>query len=246
MAGFSSAFVSSPGTISCRSGIRCSQPCFKEKQVLVLPKAPVRWEWCDCASQLTVLPGLDRIERTIRGTISRASSSISTSPTEHNGSWKANWVTKTRRYCCAKCLLCLIISAQEQKCCCDYNQMENHFPGPGTEQNKHTQGCEESQLCSSYPPAALACERHLKQFWFLEILSPSIYLGSFENLQDAEPCSYKGSGAEKGGWCEMLEGEQKDYKRRRAVKRPASKHHFHDVKVIAGDASTGVTQPLLL
>lgn len=31
------------------------------------------------------------------------------------------------------------------------------------------------------------------------------YLGSFENLQDAEPCNQKGSGAQKGGWCEMLE-----------------------------------------
>lgn len=78
------AFASSPGMVSCRSGIRCFQPCFKEKQVLVSTKAPVRWEWCDCASQLTVLPGLDRIKRTIKGTISRASSSIFILPTEHN------------------------------------------------------------------------------------------------------------------------------------------------------------------
>lgn len=85
---FSSAFVSSPGTISCRSRIHCSQPFSKEKQVLVLPKPPAKCEWCDCASQLTVLPGLDRIERTVRGTISRASSSISTKPIKHNGSWK--------------------------------------------------------------------------------------------------------------------------------------------------------------
>ena len=139
---------------------------------------------------------------------------------------KANWVTKTRRDHCAKRRLCLIIRAQQQKCCCVYNQMERHFLGPGTEENQYTQGWEESQLCSSYPPAAFACERHLKWFWFLQILSPCIHLGSFENLQDAEPCSYKGSGAENRGWCEMLEGEQKDYKRQPVVKRPASKHHF--------------------
>lgn len=46
-------------------------------------------------------------------------------------------------------------------------------------------------------------------------------------VQDAEPCSYKGKGEGKGGWYEMLEGEQKDYKRQQVVKGPASKHHFH-------------------
>lgn len=106
---------------------------------------------------------------------------------------KTNWVTKTRRDCSAKCLLCLITKAQQKKCCCVYNQMESHLLGPGTEENKHTQAWEKSQLCSSCPPAASACKRHLKQFWFVEILSPCIYLGSFGNLQYGEPGSYNRS-----------------------------------------------------
>lgn len=35
-----------------------------------------------------------------------------------------------------------------------------------------TQGWEESQLCSSYPPPAFSCERQIKQFLEGEILSP--------------------------------------------------------------------------
>lgn len=52
------------------------------------------------------------------------------------------------------------------------------------------------------------------------------YLGSFENLQDAEPCNQKGSGAQKGGWCEMLE-ENRKIMRQEVVKRLVSKHHLH-------------------
>jgi len=32
---------------------------------------------------------------------------------------------------------------------------------------------------------------------------------------------------QKRGWYEVLEGEQKYYKRQQVVKRPASKCHFH-------------------
>lgn len=70
-----------------------------------------------------------------------------------------------------------------------------------------TQGWEESQLCSSYPPPAFSCERQIKQFLEGEILSPVCIWVGFLDRKDAEPCGYKGSEAEKGGWCEMLEGE---------------------------------------
>lgn len=68
-----------------------------------------------------------------------------------------------------------------------------------------------------------------------------MYLGSFENLLDAEPCNQKGSGAQKGGWCEMLQGEQKDYETRSSKETTFKASLPYNVEVIPGDTSTGIT-----
>lgn len=94
----------------------------------------------------------------------------------------------------------------------------------------------------SFGPSTLLCSFFLwDTFWFLEILSAGMFLGSFENLQDAEPCNQKGSGAQKGGWCEMLEGEQKDYETRSSKKTTFKAPLPYNVEIIPGDTSIGIT-----
>lgn len=56
----------------------------------------------------------------------------------------------------------------------------------------------------------------------------------------------QGSGAQKGSWCEMLEGEQKDYETRSSKETSFKASLPYNVKVIPGDTSIGITEHSLL
>lgn len=118
---------------------------------------------------------------------------------------------------------CASLEAWER--CCAHNQMGSQVLAPGPEQSVPTQGWE-PQLSPSHPLPAFACERRIKQLCFWELLPP-IHIWVVLRTRMTQNCVVIKEAEQKRGWYEVLEGEQKYYKRQQVVKRPASKCHFH-------------------
>lgn len=89
-------------------------------------------------------------------------------------------MTKTRRNGCAKHLL------SNRSLAVPIIKWKVTFLGPGTKENKNTQGLKESQLF----PSLLLMKDTLSNFGFWKSF-PSVYIQVVLSLQNAEGCSYE-------------------------------------------------------